>query len=420
MQNAVNKSFNEGNSIVLNSPTGSGKTLAYLLPILPKLDNYSKEIQLLVVVPTRELGLQIEEVIKKAGVELKTSICYGGHAVKTEKNSLQVIPQILIGTPGRLCYHIRNNNVDLSTVNYLVLDEYDKSLEFGFQEDILFILNQLKNTQQSLLISATTLKDVPNFIKTKAFSTLNYTEGVKELDNKTEYKIVKVVGDDKLEALMLLIGKLNNGKQIVFCNHREAVERIAKQLKDYKIPSSIYHGGLEQLDREKALIKFRNGSVNLLITTDLASRGLDIPEIDAVIHYQLPTTEDAMVHRNGRTARMNAEGAVYFLLDKSDYIPPYFKEETIEITLPNQFTKPTLPLFTTVYVAAGKKDKINKIDIVGMFIQKGGLEKTELGRIDVLDNCSFVAVQSNKLSKAFTLLQNEKIKGRKIKMDISG
>jgi superfamily II DNA/RNA helicase len=332
---------------------------------------------------------------------------------------LEVIPEILIGTPGRLCYHIRNNNIDLSQLNYLVLDEYDKSLEFGFQEDITFILNQIKNIKQSFLISATRLKEVPNFIKIKSFSDINFSDGIKEVSQKTEYKIAKVQGDDKLEALMLLIGKINKGKQIVFCNHREAVERIAKQLKDLHVPYSLYHGGLEQIDREKALIKFRNGSVNLLITTDLASRGLDIPEIDAVIHYQLPNTEDSMIHRNGRTARMNAEGAVYFLLDTNDYIPPYFTEKTQEITLPNQLNKPNLPDFTTVYVAAGKKDKINKTDIVGMFIQKGNLEKNDVGRIDVLDNCSFVAVKSNKLRQVFKQLQNEKIKNRKIRMEIS-
>jgi ATP-independent RNA helicase DbpA len=205
----------------------------------------------------------------------------------------------------------------------------------------------------------------------------------------------------------------------VFCNHREAVNRISDQLSKLKIAHGFYHGGLEQIDREKTLIKLRNGSISLLISTDLAARGLDIPEIEAVIHYQIPTTEDAMIHRNGRTARINAEGTVYFLLDHEEYLPPFLTIKPVEIDLPSKFNMPKPVEWKTLYISAGKKDKVNKMDIVGMLLQKGGLQKEELGKIEVLDHSSYAAVKSNKIVKTVQLIKEERIKNKKVKIEIS-
>jgi superfamily II DNA/RNA helicase len=163
----------------------------------------------------------------------------------------------------------------------------------------------------------------------------------------------------------------------------------------------------------------RNGSIQLLLTTDLAARGLDIPEIEAIIHYQLPTTEDVMIHRNGRTARMNANGTAYFLLEEKDYLPPFLKVTPEIETLPDKFIQPKMTEWKTLYIAAGKKDKINKMDIVGMLLQKGGLQKEELGKIEVLDHSAYAAIKSNRILKTLENIGNEKIKGRKIRMEIS-
>jgi ATP-independent RNA helicase DbpA len=205
----------------------------------------------------------------------------------------------------------------------------------------------------------------------------------------------------------------------VFCNHREAVDRISEQLTRNKVEHGFYHGGLEQMNREKMLIKFRNGSINLLITTDLAARGLDIPEVDAIIHYQLPNTEAVMIHRNGRTARMHSAGTAYFLLDADDYLPKFLTVIPDEEELPKALTLPKPCEWKTLYIGAGKKDKINKMDIVGMILQKGQLQKDELGKIEVLDHSAYVAVKSNKIYKTLQLVKEEKIKNKRIKMEIS-
>ncbi|NVO03922.1 MAG: DbpA RNA binding domain-containing protein, partial [Bacteroidetes bacterium] len=202
-------------------------------------------------------------------------------------------------------------------------------------------------------------------------------------------------------------------------NHRDAVDRISAQLKIHKVDHGFYHGGLEQIDREKMLIKLRNGSINILITTDLAARGLDIPEIETIIHYQLPPTEDVMTHRNGRTARMNALGTAYFLLDVKDYLPKFLESTPEEEVLPKTFVSPKPCEWKTLFIAAGKKDKINKMDIVGMLLQKGGIKKEELGKIEVLDHSAYAAVKSDKILKLLQLVREEKLKNRKIRMEIA-
>ncbi|MDZ4666478.1 MAG: DEAD/DEAH box helicase [bacterium] len=418
MQLSMIDAFNQQSDITLISPTGSGKTLAFFLPLVAKIEAATKgDILALIIVPTRELALQIEQVFKQMGTPHKINCCYGGHSVRIEKNNLSQTPAVLVGTPGRIAYHVRENNINLSKAQYLILDEFDKSLEAGFQEEMAFIIQQMKKVKSRILTSATAIKEIPKFVGLKDPIMLDFTQGVQQPLVGLEQFFVRVPGDDKLEALMLLIGQLQEKSAIVFCNHRDAVNRISDQLHKHKIIHGFYHGGLEQIDREKTLIKMRNGTTRLIITTDLASRGLDIPEIDVVVHYQLPLKEDAMIHRNGRTARMNANGEVYFLLDASDYLPEYLEEKPKEITLPNDFKLPPAPKWKTLFIKAGKKDKINKMDIVGMLLQKGKLIKDDLGKIEVLDHSAYVAVNAAKLKQTLILIKEEKLKGRKIRME---
>jgi superfamily II DNA/RNA helicase len=416
MQNAA-LAADAKRDLILLSPTGSGKTLGFLLPVLKSLHADVNMVQVLIMVPSRELALQIEQVFRAIGSGFKVNCCYGGHSTKIEKNNLSQPPAVLIGTPGRIAHHMRQENFNPDAIHTLVLDEFDKSLEFGFQTDMAIIIRQLEHLGRRILTSATRMDEIPGFTGVKEPIVLDF------LKNKTsapdiKIKIVNSPAADKLDTLFSLICKIGNKATLVFCNHREAVDRISDLLWNRGIIHDIFHGGMEQEDRERSLLKFRNGTHQLLITTDLASRGLDIPEIEYIVHYQLPHNEEAFTHRNGRTARMHAKGTSYLILsedEKLDYLKG--KQEVEE--LPEKLSLPEITPWATLYIAAGKKDKINKVDIVGLLLQKGELAKDELGLIEVLDNTSYAAVKRKQIEKVVNRLKGEKIKNKKVKIEVS-
>lgn len=416
MQYAAIDSIAKNDTVIL-SPTGSGKTLAFLIPLFNRLEKNKKGIQSVIIVPSRELALQIEQVFKLMGTGFKVNCFYGGHPVRTEKNNLKEMPSVLIGTPGRLAYHIRNGNIEPQSIHTIVLDEFDKALEFGFEEDMAFIVSKLENIQRRILTSATNMQDIPDFTGLKSPVEINFLKDVNSIP-RLNVKAVISEAADKLKTLFSLICRVGNHSILVFCNHREAVDRISGLLWEMGLDHGVFHGGMEQEDREKALIKFRNGSYRILITTDLASRGLDIPEIEYVVHYQLPHTEEAFLHRNGRTARMHSDGTVYVILTENE--KPSFLSDSIEIeTLPERDIIPQNTDWTTVYIGAGRKDKINKIDVAGLLMKKGKLDKNELGLIEIQDFSSYAGVCSKKVDSMLKLLKNEKLKNKKIKIDIS-
>ena len=403
--------------VILLSPTGSGKTLGFLLPLLGLLDPNIPTVQALIMVPSRELALQIEQVFRTMGTGFKANCCYGGHPVKIERNNLSQPPAVLIGTPGRIAHHLRRNSFSTDTIHTMILDEFDKALEFGFQEDMAYIIKQMPAIKKRMLTSATKMQEIPDFTGITKPIELDYlTNAASAPDIKQKAVIAEAA--DKLDALFALICKIGDEATLVFCNHREAVERISDLLYDRGLPHDIFHGGMEQDDRERALLKFRNGSHRLLITTDLASRGLDIPEIEHVVHYQLPHNEEAYLHRNGRTARMHAKGTSYLILSP-DEKPVYLREMPEIEELPENPVIPQLSPWATLYIAAGKKDKVNKIDIVGLLLKKGELVKEDVGLIEVLDHSSYAAVKRNRIERAVQLIKSEKIKNKKIKIDIS-
>lgn len=419
MQLQAIETAEKASDILILSHTGSGKTLAFLLPILFNLKAEKEDVQALVLVPSRELAIQIEQVIKQMNTGYKVNCCYGGHSTRTEKNNLTHPPTLLVGTPGRIAYHIRHKNINTDGIKTLVLDEFDKSLELGFKDDMSFIISHLSKLRKRILTSATNMPEIPEFTGVKKPVELNFLDTDSPTTAQLKLKFLRAPDTDKLEILFGLLCLLKNQSTLVFCNHRDAVERISNLLSAKKLPHGIFHGGMEQEDRERALIKFRNGSHRMLITTDLASRGLDIPEIEAVIHYQLPASLEIYTHRNGRTARMNAEGTSYLLLSGNDFIPPFLKETPEVVTLPETNSLPENTLWRTLYIGAGKKDKINKMDIVGMLLQKGKLAKEELGKIEVLDYSAYIAVRSNKIENLIRTVRNEKIKNKKVKIALS-
>ena len=418
IQEAALETFKKSNDLIILSPTGSGKTLAFLLPILSILSEEEKGVQALILSPSRELALQIEQVFKSMGTAFKINSAYGGHAFKIEQNNLSQAPAILVGTPGRLADHIRRESFDPSSIKILILDEFDKAVEYGFEKDMTFIISKCNAISKRILTSATKPKVIPEFTGITKPIELNFLTEIRTPESLS-FKSVVSDGHDKLQILFKLLCSISSGNTLVFCNHRDAVDRISEVLREKGIKHGVFHGGLEQVERERALIKFRSGSHTILITTDLAARGLDIPNIEHVVHYQMPVTEDAFIHRSGRTARMNATGTAYLVMAEGEDYPSYLHEKPTLFNLDEELTLPQLPIWETLYISAGKKDKINKVDIVGLILQKGGLEKDELGLIEVQDNASYVAIKRDKIKGLLDKIRNEKIKKQKVKMDIA-
>ena len=393
------------------SPTGTGKTLAYLLPIVKMLHPGKKQISTAIIVPARELALQIAQVFQQMGSGFRAFCIYGGHPFEKEQRSLtEAPPDVLIGTPGRIVDHIKHNSFDPGTIKTIILDEFDKSLEFGFSEEMKFIIENTPSPQRKILLSATEAVQLPDFIKITSPKRIDYLK--KEAITGLTLKEVVSVEKDKLPALKQLLCHLGKGKSIIFANFRESADRIANYLREQGIECMCFHGGMEQPDREKAICLFRNGSVNCLISTDLAARGLDIPEVDYIIHYHLPTTAEVFTHRNGRTARMNASGQAFVILyineRRPEYLPRMLKEKIQE-----GCPIPPPAEWATIYIGKGKRDKISKGDVVGFLFQKGGLEKDELGIVEVKERYAMAAVKAAKASSMLKKIENEKIKGVK-------
>lgn len=418
MQQAAIKATAEHNNILLLSATGSGKTLAFLLPLISSLNPAHAKTQALIIVPSRELALQIEAVFKSMGTNFKVTCCYGGHLRETEENNLKQAPALLIGTPGRLADHIRRGNITTAGIETLVLDEFDKSLELGFLDEMSFIIGSLPAIRKRILISATQAVEIPGFIGMNDTITLDFLNN-KNQETGLTIQSLQSDGKDKLETLFRLLCMLGNRSTIIFCNHRESVERTSKFLKEKDIINEFYHGALEQPERDAALCKFRNGTSNVLVTTDLASRGLDIANIRYIIHYHLPADEDIFTHRNGRTARMDASGTAILILSPEEKLPAYIDPGIEEVELPATTVLPEKPKWSTLFIAAGKKDKVNKVDIVGFLSYKGGLKKEDIGLIEVKDFFSFVAVKKIKVSHALQLIRDQKIKNKKVKIAVA-
>lgn len=417
MQTKTLNTAQKKNNIVLLSPTGSGKTLAFLMPILARLDPNANGVQAVILVPSRELALQIETVFKKMGTPYKINACYGGHSTKTELNNFSTPPAVLVGTPGRIAFHIEEDSFSTESVTSYVIDEFDKALEMGFQDDMDYIINSFDNIDFRLLTSATPLKKIPEFTGLTAPEHLHF---LKSEDAQPEITFSKVIStsEEKLETVIRLIGKIGKDTILIFCNHRDAVSRISETLTKKGVANSAFHGGLLQEDRERALMRFRNKSCHILISTDLAARGLDIPEIGHVIHYQIPEKEDAFIHRNGRTARMKASGKAYIMVTNEEeysFIDPKMPLENLS----GNYRVDNQTDFKTLYISAGKKDKVNKVDIVGYLIKTGGLNKENIGLIEVKDTQSFVAVSTYKIKPLLEKLENTRLKNKKVKIAIA-
>lgn len=417
MQQEAFQSIAHGNKdVVVLSPTGSGKTLAYLLPLSQLVDAGDDEPQAIVVTPGRELALQSSTVLKDMGSGLRAMACYGGRAAMDEHRVLkQVRPQIIFGTPGRLNDHLSKGNFSPYHIKYLVIDEFDKCLEMGFQDEMSRLIHSLPGLRRHFLLSATEAEEIPRFVHMGRVEKIDYRMDEEQVPERVHIYKVESPVKDKLESLGRLLRSLGETSTIVFLNYRDSVERTNNYLVEQGFSTSFFHGGLEQKEREASLYRFSNGSANILVSTDLASRGLDIPDIDNIIHYHIPESEDGYIHRVGRTARWEAQGRAFFLLGPEEHIPEYVDAavEDYEIPAVEELPAPAKPQMATLYIGKGKKDKISKGDILGFLCKKGGLNSSEIGKIDVNDRYAYAAIARPKLKSVLNNVKGEKIKGVK-------
>ncbi len=409
---AVEAILHHRNDVIILSPTGSGKTLAYLLPLVQLLDEKDDSVQALVVVPGRELALQSDRVLKSMGAGLRSQSCYGGRTAMDEHKVLrQNRPQLVFGTPGRLNDHLDKGNIDAQHIKFLVIDEFDKCLEMGFHDEMARLVGKLPALQRRILLSATDAEQIPQFVEMGRTMRLDYLVEEEPVSDRVEVYQVDSPEKDKLDTLRRLLMQLGDEQSIVFLNYRDSVERVDQYLREQGFVTSAFHGGLEQRQREDALYKFSNGSATVLVSTDLASRGLDIPQLDNVIHYHMPQNEEALIHRVGRTARWDKMGRTFFLVGPEEQLQ-------IEGIHSSAFTFQSLPSsavprprMSTIYIGKGKKDKISKGDIVGFLCKIGGLTPQEIGRIDVNDRYAYAAISRPRLNALLKAVKGQKIKG---------
>lgn len=422
MQEKMLEEASSGRNILLLSPTGSGKTIAFLLPIISRIQ--SEKASALIIVPSRELAIQINDVFHKLKTGIRSVCCYGGHDIKKEIDQLNNLPNseasLLIATSGRLKDHIERGNIHTDQIKILVLDEYDKSLELGFEEELKFIASKIEQRDQAILTSATHAMPIAPWLNFKNYSQLDFLEkdntsdsNKYELSDKLEVFQVKSPINDKLETLVELLSSINDTAQIiVFSNYRESSERISHYLTEQGIENSLYHGGLDQDMREKALARFRGNSIRVMVSTDLASRGLDIPDVSHIIHYHLPADEETFVHRNGRTARAGNSGCAYLIIGPNEFVPAFLKKDPQYFRLvKNAHFRPSP--FVTIYIGRGKKEKISKGDVLGFFTKNAGIDGSKIGRIDIYEKCAYCAVSRDVAKDVVERVKGLKIKGEK-------
>ena len=328
-----------------------------------------------------------------------------------DKIEIKHEPAILIGTPGRISDHFSNDRFSKDAIKTLILDEFDKSLEVGFEYEMRGIINQLSALNKRILTSATQGVEIPEFVGLEKPKTINYLgTAVSKLTVKTVISPAK----NKLNTLLHLLNHLGNQQGIVFCNLKDSIQTVSAFLESKNISHGCFSGGMEQKDRERSLIKFRNGTNQLLIATDLAARGIDVPEMKYIIHYELPLYEEEFTHRNGRTARVSAKGTAYVLKWKAEEMPSFIKNAKVEDISKQAVRKPIF--WETLFISGGRKDKISKGDIAGLFLKEGGLTKDQLGLIELKQDCTFVAVPATIANDLVEKLNNTRLKKKKVRI----
>jgi superfamily II DNA/RNA helicase len=411
MQEEARLAITHAPDVLLLSPTGSGKTLAFLLPIFESMSQGSEGVQALILAPSRELAIQIESVARAMATGYKVNVVYGGRPIKKDFADLNTTPDLLIGTPGRIGDHLRRGTFDGALIPCLVLDEYDKSLELGFDEAMSELYMYLPHLERRILTSATIGVDVPDWFYSFNPLEIDY---LGEASGQLTIRRIVSSEKDKLARLADSLAYLRGKRGIIFLNYKDSIKRTSDYLNEQGIKHGVFYGGLDQYDRERSLIKFRNGSHDILLATDLAARGIDIPALDYIIHYHLPLKREEFVHRNGRTARMHQDGIAYVLHWVDDELPDFVpKSEEEEISDPATASHTA---WSTILISGGRRDKISKGDIAGFCMKVGDVAKDQLGLIHLKQDCAFVAIATPVVDAAIAQLDNQRLKKRKVRV----
>ncbi len=410
-----------GRDVIGQAKTGSGKTVAFGLGLLQQLKSAEFTIQALVLCPTRELADQVSREIRRLarGVgNVKVLTLCGGSPLKRQVDSLAHGAHIIVGTPGRIDDHLRKASLSLSSLRVLVLDEADRMLDMGFEETVDAILKQTPDEKQTLLFSAT----YPPGISKMAERVLSNPIMVTAIDDAPAsideilYKVPD--GDDRTTSLITLLKHYSPGSTLVFCNTRRECQQVANKLSQTGFSALPLHGDLEQRVRDETLNRFANGSISILIATDVAARGLDIDALDAVINYQIANDLEVHTHRIGRTGRAGNSGLAFTLFSdqdsyKADLLERYLQRKIQRRSLPAASTAPPYkPAMETLQIGAGRKQKIRPGDILGALTNSGAIQGTAIGKIHIADQFSLVAVRRNEAEAALNILSEGKLKGR--------
>ena len=416
----------EKKDVIAQAKTGSGKTVAFSIPIVHKLDVKRFRIQSIVLAPTRELANQIAIEIRKLSRHIhnvKVLTLCGGVAYRPQVSSLFHGAHIIVGTPGRILKHINEENINLNEVDTLVLDEADKMLDMGFTEDITKIINVLPSNRQSLLFSATYQENIDTLA---SFVTTNPVNVKNENEEKTviEQKLYEVENNSKTSLIPALISSNKAKSVLIFCNTKIQCDELSNNLYDLGLDVLTLHSDLEQKQRDETIIFFSNKSYPILIATDVASRGLHIDDIDLVINYDIARDLETHTHRIGRTARAGKGGLAISLYnnyedeDKIEDIKQSFDDVKFERA---EYISDDLEYkidsdYRTLFINGGKKQKVRAGDILGALTAGVGLVKDDIGKINSLDFCSYVAVKKEVVKKALDGLSNGRIKGKYFKI----
>ena len=415
----------DGKDLIGQSRTGSGKTAAFSIPILEKIDTTKKEIQALVLSPTRELCLQVAREIRKLGryqKDLQVLTLFGGHPVYLDLKPLKHgAPHIIVGTPGRLLDHIERKSIDLSTAKVVVLDEADRMLDMGFRDTIEAILKNTTAERQTALFSATFPVTIEGLSKKYMRSPIRVTIETSESD--IEQICYMVRPEEKTNALVTFLKNRALESTLVFCNLKVVVDEIHQALRKAGYSADKLHGDLEQREREQVMAKFRNSSIRILVATDVAARGIDVAGLDAVINFDMPSDPAHYVHRIGRTGRAGKKGlAISFVTDKESFKLTRIKEETqydipvergVSLKKVSATTEISAKTMDTLSISGGRKEKLRAGDILGALTGDAGIGGDDVGKIEILDHVSYVAIARSSSKEALARLKDGKIKGRK-------
>lgn len=399
--------------IIAKAKTGSGKTLAFIIPTLNKIDISKRVPQALIIVPTRELCMQIVAVARemtKYSENFKIVSLYGGVKLYEQTTYMQSGTHIIVATPGRLKDHLDRGNVDLSLIKTLILDEADKMLDMGFYDEIVSLIKRLEKKRQTLLFSATLPEKVLKLADTILKDPLLLAVDTAQENIQESFMISSNLKEDILKVILYK----SPSKAILFCNTKEETYEIEELLKTHNISCALLNGDLDQISRNEALIQLANGSARILVATDIASRGLDVDDIDMVLNYKLPDKKEVYTHRIGRSARAEKSGEAISLFFKSQ--KAFFEllsENHSELKIDgNKFASKLPSANKTFVISAGKRDKMSPKDILGALIKDIGITYEHIGDITIHEHRSYVAIKNGtKISNG-----NLKIKGKNRKI----